>query len=928
MTKTFHRFGVAGLVASLLIAGAVSAAAQGLQPRRTLGSRLARQATCAVQGQGSCNAQRRDTTESVFDFRNVCFRSLLGINDEVLADSGRFPCTQDWLPGIELGERFGDFTNATMTVWKNRNTGKLVLHDLKFVKALGASADDKALLKEYEHAVDLVSKLLGVCVTCPGLVDPATNLGRQHLNPMDRRIKSQTLLNLAKGQKVEITATEASYVIRAGQPIQTSAPIVEIRLGPIGLWRSNGQNSESVKELTLGPDCSDLLSMKMRVLQEQSKLRDAQRQNLQTIREKQNRERETKTAEAKSASAGNCSISKSASEKISVAEKLGQCDFLLNKDFKKDAKFYLCLFSASWCPPCRREMPRIAKTYAETLKDDPDIELIHFSRDQNDEKAMAWAKAHDVKFPVVKPKGGNPLDLHSRGIPHLFIVKADGTLVEEGHPMRIFNDDKFQELKGGRVATVAKPQTANVAKTETKEVNGIKWNYKIVDGAVVLGGEQKTAIPEATTGALEIPEIIDGMPVRGIGERAFYQCRGLTLVTIPQGVKSIGRGAFHGCMGLESVTIPSSVDSVGKEAFYWCTKLQSLTISNGVTSIGDSAFYADWGLSSVTIPASVRHIGTSAFCYCTGLKSICVSEGNGEYCSLDGVLYNKTRTALIQCPAGKTDSVTIPLSVTNIGYRAFDSCGGLKSVMIPPSVTSIGDFAFSHCSGMSDFIVAEGNSEYCSRDGILYNKAMTRVIQCPCKKMGTVSIPSGVTTIGRSAFSNCEGLASIDIPLSVTNLEQGAFSGCRGLTTVTIPSSVTSIGSMAFQFCNGLQSVTIPESVTSIGRQWAFYCCHKLKSVTMCGERPESCYQVFRDCENLGCSAKSGTSVYLPKTNRIHNCLVSLVFRLLRSNYCPHSQSPTSWTSFGSNLLCSATTAAYKLAMIRRSPKFAALLQS
>ena len=130
-----------------------------------------------------------------------------------------------------------------------------------------------------------------------------------------------------------------------------------------------------------------------------------------------------------------------------VANKLKSCDFLLNKDFKKNAKYYLCLFSASWCPPCRREMPRIAKTYAETLKDDPNIELIHFSWDQNDEKALAWAKEHDVKFPVVKPKGGNPLDLHARGIPHLFIVKADGTLVEEGHPMKLFTDEKLRELK-------------------------------------------------------------------------------------------------------------------------------------------------------------------------------------------------------------------------------------------------------------------------------------------------------------------------------------------------------------------------------------------------------------------------------------------------------------------------------------------------
>lgn len=130
-----------------------------------------------------------------------------------------------------------------------------------------------------------------------------------------------------------------------------------------------------------------------------------------------------------------------------VAEKLQGCDFLLNRNFKQKAKVYLCLFSASWCPPCRAEMPRIAKIYADTLQSDPDIELIHFSRDRDDEKALAWAKEHDVKFPVVKPKGGNPLGLHTSGVPHLFILKADGTIIEEGHPMRLFAVEKFQTFK-------------------------------------------------------------------------------------------------------------------------------------------------------------------------------------------------------------------------------------------------------------------------------------------------------------------------------------------------------------------------------------------------------------------------------------------------------------------------------------------------
>ena len=130
-----------------------------------------------------------------------------------------------------------------------------------------------------------------------------------------------------------------------------------------------------------------------------------------------------------------------------VAEKLQGCKFLVNGQVKQKAKVYLCLFSASWCPPCRAEMPRIAKTYAETLKDDPDIELVHFSCDRDEGKALSWAMEHDVKFPVVKPKGGNPLDLHTSGIPHLFIVRDDGTLLEEWHPMMMFTEGKIRVLK-------------------------------------------------------------------------------------------------------------------------------------------------------------------------------------------------------------------------------------------------------------------------------------------------------------------------------------------------------------------------------------------------------------------------------------------------------------------------------------------------
>ena len=77
-----------------------------------------------------------------------------------------------------------------------------------------------------------------------------------------------------------------------------------------------------------------------------------------------------------------------------------------------------------------------------------------------------------------------------------------------------------------------------------------------------------------------VPSTFNGLPVTGIGDSAFYNCTGLTSVTIPDSVTSIGQYAFYGCTGLTSVTIPDSVTSIGSYAFYGCTGLTSVTFEN------------------------------------------------------------------------------------------------------------------------------------------------------------------------------------------------------------------------------------------------------------------------------------------------------------------------------------------------------------
>ena len=199
-------------------------------------------------------------------------------------------------------------------------------------------------------------------------------------------------------------------------------------------------------------------------------------------------------------------------------------------------------------------------------------------------------------------------------------------------------------------------------------------------------------------------------------------------VVLPKSLKEIGGYAFYRCYNLVSVNIPDSVTSIGEYAFDGCN-LTSITIPNSVTSIRKGAFYSCKSLTSITIPNSVTSIGEYAFYGCKSLTSINVDVNNPNYCSIDGVLFDKNQTTLIKYPRGKQGaSYIIPNSVTSIGNSAFRDCCALSSITIPNSVTSIGNSAFSGCDALT-----------------------------------SVTIPDSVTGIGKSAFYRCDALTSVTI---------------------------------------------------------------------------------------------------------------------------------------------------------------------
>jgi len=407
----------------------------------------------------------------------------------------------------------------------------------------------------------------------------------------------------------------------------------------------------------------------------------------------------------------------------------------------------------------------------------------------------------------------------------------------EGFTTPEWNGYKTIELdrNSGELSTEATTETTTEAFTETtiEDTTDIEYSpesdFEVDENGVITkykGHDEN----------VNVPPVINGKNIIGIGERAFYQNETIKTVILPDGVTSIGEDAFGGCSSLTSITIPNKITSIGEWAFGGCSSLTSITIPDSVTSIGNSAF-----------------IG------CSSLTNINVNENNKNYASINGVLFNKTKTTLIECPGGLESTYIIPDSVTSIGRVAFEYCSKLTNITIPDSVTSIGDCAFYYCNSLTSMIIPDSvtSIEYCAF--------------WQCSSLKSITIPNSVTSIGSFAFGGCSSLTNITIPDSVTSIGDRAFDSCSSLTSITIPDSVTSIGSCVFNCCSSLTSITIPDSVTSI-ESGAFNCCSSLTSITIPDSVTSIGDRAFSYCRSLSSTYFEGNAPTTFGTDVFKDC--------------------------------------------------------
>ena len=378
--------------------------------------------------------------------------------------------------------------------------------------------------------------------------------------------------------------------------------------------------------------------------------------------------------------------------------------------------------------------------------------------------------------------------------------------------------------------------------------------YIVPEGTTIIGTD---AFYQSKLVAVNLPSSL-----KELAYDAFGYCQELTKMEIPEGVTTIGDYILDHCSALTTLHIPESVTSIGQRICNDCNAITQVycdienpfeinsncftttTYTNAKLHVPAGKYNSYASMSGWKEFKQIIEDSQNIIFADSKVKALCVAnwdtDGDGELSESEassvsflGAVFQGSQidsfhellyfTGLSAIGSGTfsnslVKAITLPENITSLEEYAFYRCQSLSTINIPEKVQKIGTSALSYCTSLSAITVDEGNTAFCSIDGVLFTKDKTTLIQFPISKTTAYAVPEGTKTIGRDAFFKSK-LESITLPSSLRELGYDAFGASKDLGRLIIPEGVTTIGDYILDQCYAIKVLHIPSSVTSIGQK-------------------------------------------------------------------------------------------------------------